>query len=165
MYESFATPEPSRGGSPSTGARAYSASDLELLHHYCINANASLASSIGLRPHDGLFALPRIAFRFEFVLRAILALAALHLDHLQSQRQDSTINFAAIAASHINDALPAYRSALYGVTQESCTASLMFSSLLTVYVLAISRNGMNPFHRRPEPVEHELDTPSFDLVS
>jgi hypothetical protein len=137
---------------------------LELLHHYC-NSNTSLASSIGLSQHDGPFALPSVAFRFEFVLRAILALAALHLDHLQSQRQDSTIDYTAIAASHINDALPAYQSAVHGVTQESCTALLMFSSLLTVYVLAVSRNGMSPSHRESELVEHKLDVPSFDLVS
>lgn len=167
VYESVAAPEPSREDSPKIGFRAYSTLDLELLHHYCINANASLAPSIGLRPHDGVFTLPSIAFQFDFIIRAILALAALHLDHLQSQQhlQDSKIDYAAIAAGHINDALPAYRLALPGVTQDSCTALLMFSSLLTVYVLAMSRRGMSPFHRGSGPFEHELDTPSFDLVS
>lgn len=165
VYKSIATPGLSREDTPTIGFRAYSTLDLELLHHYCINANASLAPSIGLRPHDGVFTLPSIAFQFDFIIQAILALAALHLDHLQSQRQNSTIDYAAIAAGHINEALPAYRLALPGVTQESCTALLMFSSLLTVYVLATSRNGMSPFHRGPGLLEHELDTSSFDLVS
>lgn len=136
-----------------------------MLHHYCINANASLAPSIGLRPYDGVFTLPSVAFRYDFIIRAILALAALHLDHLQSQRQTVTVDYAAIAADHINDALPAYRLALPGVTQESCTALYMFSSLLTVYVLAVSRGGLSPFHRGPGLIDHERDTPSFDLVS
>ena len=165
MYESVVMPERNQAHSPFTGIRAYSAQDLELLHHYTVNANTSLASSIGLRAQEGLFSLPSIAFRFEFVLRAILALAALHLDYVQSQRPDSRIDYTAIAAGHINDALPAYRLALHSVTQENCTALLMFSSLLSIYVLAMSRNGMNPFHHRIEAVEQDFGAPALDLVS
>lgn len=160
VYESVAIPEP-----PKIGFRAYSTLDLELLHHYCTNANKSLAPSIGIKPHDGIFTLPSIAFQFDFIIRAILALAALHLDHLQGQYQDSTVDYAAIAASHINDALPAYRLALPGISQDSCTALLIFSSLVTMYVLAMSRKGVSPFPRGHESSQHKLNIPPFDFIS
>ena len=165
MYETIATLEPHQGDSSVTGIRAYSALDLELLHHYSVTANASLASSIGLRPQEGLFSLPSIAFRSEYVLRAILALAALHLDYLQGPRLSSQTDYTAIAAGHINDALPAYRLALHAVTQDNCTALLICSSLLSIYVLAMSRNGMNPFHRQSESMEQDFAHHDFDLVS
>ncbi|KAF2012064.1 hypothetical protein BU24DRAFT_495146 [Aaosphaeria arxii CBS 175.79] len=145
-------PQPS---SSSKRARVYSAEDLELLHHYCAKANASVSQSIGLSAERGLFELPKLAFESDYVLHAIIGLAALHRAHLEGETgQISDCDFTALAADHVNAALPSYRSALQNITESNCASLLMFASLLSLYVFASSNNGLNPFQKNTQSAKH-----------
>lgn len=137
-----------------------------LLHHYCVNANISLGLTVGPRPEYGVFSLPKATFGFDFLLHAILALAALHLEFLQEEgEQESGDDFGAIAAGHINAALPSYKLALQDINATNCAALMMFSSMLSVYALAISTKGLELFRTQPESLASSADIPSMDLVS
>ncbi|GAE00225.1 hypothetical protein ANI_1_2412014 [Paecilomyces variotii No. 5] len=77
---------------------------------------------------------PPLAGRFDFLMHAILACAALHFVHLG--HQDRSANLMK-AITHFDAALPLYRSTIAKLQPESAEAILAFAQLLAVNSFAL----------------------------
>lgn len=80
---------------------------------------------------------PSQALRYEFLMHAVLGVSALHIVHLNST-PDANPQYLARARVHQHAALTIFRSTVNEITQENCTAAVMFSCLLLVSSCAIS---------------------------
>ena len=79
---------------------------------------------------------PREAQSHPFLMRGILAFAALHIVHDRPQEKE---RYTTVALGHYNVALASFRTALKQVTAENCTALFAFSSILIILSLAFAQ--------------------------
>ena len=105
--------------------------NLELFHHFTTTTYATLTTDDDLRELWRLV-VPRIAFRYEFVMHALLAMSSLHLSFLGSR--DET--YAVVAAKHHDKALESLRAAFHTEDPQHATALFAASSLVGLYVYA-----------------------------
>ncbi|WPH00739.1 Hypothetical protein R9X50_00356900 [Acrodontium crateriforme] len=121
-----------------TGARAL---DVELMHHYMLHTKYILFQS-----PDAVDILrvwqeetPRIAFRHEYVLHAMLGFTALHKAHLEPERLPKLQTFA---VDHFDKAFRLYRedSSPFGV--DNAEARFVFSWLATFFSFAIPPSAL-----------------------
>jgi len=113
--------------------------DMFLLHHWTRHASRSItASARADELWQGVF--PRIGFRHDFVMSAILSLSALHLAHLhEPYRQFYLIE----AARHNHDAVKGLRESLENITPEMSDALFACASLNSVYIVCAVMSGNN----------------------
>ena len=103
--------------------------ELELLHHFTTETCYTLSD----RPESHELwrvTVPQVAFQHDFLMRGILAIAALHLSCL---RRDTQPRWAHIAAKQQDAALGAFRSVMSNMNESNCDAFLALSSLIVVY--------------------------------
>lgn len=114
------------------------AGDLELLHHFSTVTYATLADACASADHRELWQVHavRLGFKHEFLLRAILAVAALHLRHLNPHR---TSYYDLMASTHQSFALETARDALTQVDENNCHAIFTFSCLIVIMTSASLR--------------------------
>lgn len=108
--------------------------ELGLFHHFTMETYKALARD---NSQDGDFlqrGIPKLALSHEFLLDTILALSALHLEHLGKDKSKSWMR----TALHYHDrALLAFNKALAHITPQNCEAVTVCSMLMIVLVIAI----------------------------
>ncbi|KKK15809.1 hypothetical protein ARAM_001191 [Aspergillus rambellii] len=108
---------------------------MALLHHY----STSTCYTISMHPMLQMvwrIRVPQVGFSFHFVLRAILALAALHLAHLKPENR---AHYVAEAEFHHNMALQMASAVLSNITEENAPAIYLFSTLTSIISCAKPR--------------------------
>lgn len=126
--------------------------DLELLHHFTTETCFTLSNQ---EQSHRLWqvAVPHEAFRYDFLMRGILAVAALHLAHLRPERQDE---YRQVAIQHQHLALNSFRLIMSKMTQSNCHAFFALSSLIVVFAFASPRATESlPF------TEHSQEPPEW----
>jgi hypothetical protein len=109
--------------------------DLELLHHFTTQTCFTLSDQP--RSHRlWQVAVPREGFQHEFLMRGILAVAALHLSFLTREKQDA---YRQTAVRHQDIALSLFRSLMPNISESNCHAFFALSSLIVVFAFAAPR--------------------------
>ncbi|CAD6563533.1 MAG: hypothetical protein ASARMPRED_000022 [Alectoria sarmentosa] len=106
--------------------------DLELLHHFTTITCFSL-SNIPSKQQIWQVAVPREAMSHEFLLHALLAIAAVNLMYLDPAQRHL---YERVAANHRNLALSTSISALNDVTPNNCHALFALSCVIPVLAFA-----------------------------
>jgi hypothetical protein len=112
--------------------------DLELLHHFSTVTYATLADACASIDNRELWQVHavRLGFKHEFLLRAILTVAALHLRYLNPQRSSY---YDLMASTHQGFALETARHALTEVNENNCHSIFTFSCLIVIMTSASLR--------------------------
>ena len=105
--------------------------NLELLHHFTTTTYATLSMDDDLREMWRLV-VPQIAFSYEFLMHALLAMSALHLNFLRAPDKP----YAVAAARHHGKALGSLRTAFPALHKEHADALYAASMLTARYVYA-----------------------------
>lgn len=119
--------------------------DMMLLHYFCTKTYLTLA----LRPNAQITWRDVVlshGFRYPFLLRGLLALAALHKASDSSVDPVSRRDLREVSSSHHTAALAGFIPELNHPTKDNCASLFTFSMVLTVLTLAST-----PFH---ESMEH-----------
>lgn len=109
--------------------------DLELLHHFTTETCFTLSD----QPHSHQLwqkAVPREGLQHDFLMRGILAVAALHLSCLKPEKQTA---YRQLAVQHQDLALSLFRSVMPTITESNCHAFFALSSLIVVFAFASPR--------------------------
>ena len=109
--------------------------DLELLHNYC-TATCFTLHSDPVQRRLWQINVVQTAFSFEFVMRGVLALSALHLAHLHLEKKDFHIS---LAREHNQTSLHEPMTILPNITPENCNGLYIFSILTAFYAIASPR--------------------------
>jgi hypothetical protein len=108
--------------------------DLELLHNFSTSTCYTLHSDPALKTLWRIN-VPQLGFQYDFVMRGILALSALHLAYYRPEKRDL---FIAQAKAQTQAGLRAATSMLMNITQENCSAVWIFSALTCIFTLGDS---------------------------
>ena len=109
--------------------------DLELLHHFC--TSTCFTTSNRAESHElWRVTVPKEGFTHDFLMRGILAIAALHFSHLRPENGEYYRN---LARSHQDEGLRTFNAIMPGITQTNCHAFFAYSSLIVVYTFASPR--------------------------
>ena len=111
--------------------------ELELLHHFTTETCYTLSD----RPESHELwrvTVPQVAFQHDFLMRGILAIAALHLNCLRPDRQTY---WGHLAAKQQDAALSSFRKVMTHMDESNCDAFLALSSLIVVYGFESPKNS------------------------
>ncbi|KAH6717726.1 hypothetical protein BKA61DRAFT_476235 [Leptodontidium sp. MPI-SDFR-AT-0119] len=121
-------------GGPSSGLNLL---DLELLHNYVTSTAFTIhtdpAMKIAWRVN-----VPQVGFSYDFVMRGILALSALHMAHYKPDKREFYISQAMLQHQ---TGLRVATEVLASVTKENCTGVYAFSALTIFFTLASPRKA------------------------
>jgi hypothetical protein len=119
---------------PSRGVRPWepNVKDLELLHFWSTHTCFTLSEKPD-KHRLWQYIVPQLAFKHDFLLHGILALAALHLSRTQPERKDA---LCSDASSHYDIALASFRRAMTNVNPENGDACFAFSAFIVMYAWA-----------------------------
>lgn len=125
--------------------------DLELLHYFTTETCFTLSN----QPNSNRLwqvAVPQEAFHHDFLMRGILAVAALHLSCSRPEKQE---DYRRVAVQHQDLALSSFRSIMPAITQSNSNAFFAFSSLIVVFAFAAPRasNSLAFTETSQEPAE------------
>ncbi|KAH9227400.1 hypothetical protein K456DRAFT_58214 [Colletotrichum gloeosporioides 23] len=104
-------------------SRDLNLSDLELLHQYLTSTCKATSQLPEVTAHIQT-TIPRLAQDHPFLMRGILAKAAIHLSWLQPNRKG---HYAALASNHHGLGLPDFRAALQNMNPDNCDALISYS--------------------------------------
>ncbi|KAI1465205.1 uncharacterized protein F4812DRAFT_452586 [Daldinia caldariorum] len=107
----------------------FSGLDLELLHHFTTSTCFTFSSEPMVR-NFWRVNVPRLGFSFEYVLRGLLSLAALHLARHKPQRRDLLLQQAMV---HHNASSSMALPILNSLTPQNAVP-IFFFSMLTTYI-------------------------------
>ncbi|KAJ5748765.1 uncharacterized protein N7511_010461 [Penicillium nucicola] len=113
---------------------------MRLLHHFTYCTSATL-SDCPEAQRTWATTVVQIAFAQPFLLKGILALAALHMASLNTGDKES---LSILAASKQDAALKEFRSQLETITLQNCDAIFAFSFLAEYYIPASAGTVINP---------------------
>ncbi len=126
--------------------------ELELLHHFTTATCFTLSNQP--RSHRlWQVEVPQEGFRHDFLMRGILAVAALHLAYLRPQKQEE---YRQVAVQHQHLALSAFSEQMLKLDKSNCHAFFALSSLIVVFAFASPRasESLLPFtENSQEPPE------------
>ncbi|KAJ5032916.1 uncharacterized protein L3040_009505 [Drepanopeziza brunnea f. sp. 'multigermtubi'] len=111
--------------------------DLELLHNFV----TSTAFTIHTDPTMKIawqINMPQVGFQYDFVMRGILALSALHMAHYKPEKRDFYIQQAMLQHQI---GLRIASEVLSNVSSENCTGVYAFSTLAVLYTMASPRKS------------------------
>lgn len=109
--------------------------DLELLHNFCTSTCYTTHSHPAIKTLWRVN-VPQLGFSYDFVMRGILALSALHLAHSRPDQRDK---FISQAMAHNQVALRTVTALLPNITKENCSAVYLFSVIEFILTLASPR--------------------------
>ena len=109
--------------------------DFEILHHFTVSTCFTLSSEPLVR-NTLRVTLPQIGFANDYVLHAILSVAALHLSRHKTEKKAFYISHA---MQHHRIASAIAVPLLSKINAENCVAICMFSALTFVFALASPR--------------------------
>lgn len=137
--------------------------DLELMHHYTAVTSLTLPRAQE-ELHVWQVQVPKLAFKYPFLVHQILAVTSFHLAYLQpEQRGEHSLH----ASQHQNRSIEGMRGHLAEITVDNCHALFMASSLLLVGAFAsfanIKPSGAPLIEgQRPPTVEDMIDVFMLD---
>ena len=114
--------------------------ELELIHHYCTSTCYTLSQNAQLQTIWRID-IPQIGFSFPFVIRAILAISALHLAHCKPSKRDF---FVETALRLHEAALRDVNKLLLNIDRDNCAAIYCLSAL-TCLISCAKPRGVNDF--------------------
>ncbi|CAG7919186.1 unnamed protein product [Penicillium olsonii] len=109
--------------------------EMLLLHQYSVSTCFTISRNFVLRTVWQVH-VPHFGFSSPIVLRGIMALAALHLAHLQPEHQDS---YLGQAERHHNTALQMATAGLQNIDKENAPSIYLFSLLACIFSCAKPR--------------------------
>ena len=109
--------------------------DFEILHHFTVSTCFTLSSEPLVR-NTLRVTLPQIGFANDYVLHAILSVAALHLSHCKTENSAFYISHA---MQHHRIASATAVPLLTKISAENCVPICMFSALTFIFALASPR--------------------------
>jgi hypothetical protein len=109
--------------------------DLELLHNYMTSTAPSLSSDPTLKTLWKIN-VPQLGFSYDFVMRGILALSAIHMAHYNPEKKEY---YVSQALQHHQIGLRSITSLLSNINEENCTAVYIFSALTFVFTMGRDR--------------------------
>ena len=109
--------------------------DMELLHNFCTSTCYTFHNDPILKTLWRIN-VPQLALSFDFVMRGILALSALHLAYYKPERREFYLNQA--MAQH-QTGLREATYLLRNVTAENCTPVYIFTAMTCMFTLASPR--------------------------
>ena len=109
--------------------------DLELMHHYTSHAYQTLPGSDEIRQIWG-FAVPKEAFKFDFLLHSILAFSSNHLAYINPSR---ATHFRLAASAHQSVALTGLNKAITDIGPLNCHATFASATLAVMNAFADAR--------------------------
>ncbi|EKG20563.1 hypothetical protein MPH_02090 [Macrophomina phaseolina MS6] len=109
--------------------------DLELLHNFVTSTCFTISQNQELRTLWRV-EVPRLAFQYDFVMRAILAVSAAHMAHWKPDRADFYISRA---IAHHKIGLRGPTTILPHVNKDNCSPLYIFSALTAILSLAMPR--------------------------
>lgn len=125
---------------------AINVSHLRLLHHFTTVTAETLVPEKGTEDVYHTY-MVKLAFEFGFLLRSILAIAALHLSRLNPSLRTQ---YLYEAEQHHDAALAQFRDEIKDLDEDNYEAILLFSAMLFPYSCALPINTQNG-------VEHMMD--------
>lgn len=123
--------------------------DVALMHQWSVETCYGFGDEFPGEVNPWRDDLPRLAQQYPFLMRAILAVSALHIAR-NSPDASKKAEYLRMAAYHQDLALPEYRDTLDKVNKENAPAILAFSAILVVYTFATPQNGKRFATGRPE---------------
>jgi hypothetical protein len=111
--------------------------DLELLHNYVTSTAFTLHTDPAMKTLWQIN-VPNLAFQYDFVMRGILALSALHMARFKPEKRDFYINHA---MQQHQAGLRMATAVLSHVNEENCTAVYLFSAFTLFFTLASPRRA------------------------
>ena len=111
--------------------------NLELLHHFTTVTCFTLSDRPESHQLWRVNAI-RVALQHDFLMRGILAIAALHLSHLRPESHD---HYSQIAIQQQDSALASFRSLMSSMDESNCDAFFALSSLIVVYGFESPKNS------------------------
>ncbi|TVY92470.1 Sterol uptake control protein [Lachnellula willkommii] len=109
--------------------------DLELLHNFSTSTSLTLHTNPALKTMWKVN-VPKVGFSYDFVMRGILAVSALHIAHFTPEKRDY---FVAQALIQHQSGLRVATSMLSNITDENCSAVYIFSALTLFFAIATPR--------------------------
>ncbi|KAK2743697.1 hypothetical protein FQN55_007100 [Onygenales sp. PD_40] len=132
---------PAANGSTIPPSSGLDVIDLELLHHYTTFTYKTLPSGAAPDQHElWQIQVVQLGFQHEFLLRGILAVAALHLSYLRPNRRES---LALRASTHQSIAVRSFHEALNNVDPSNCVAIFAFSCIIVALTFAAPKSPEN----------------------
>lgn len=125
--------------------------DIQLMHHFSTCTYATLAQNEELL-RVWQVVIPNESFSHEFLMRGILAVSALHLAHLDPQK--NTV-YTQLSAFHQDFGLKGFRASLTNVTEDNRAAVFAFASLLVPYVCAVMTKSAT--RSLTAPIDNAID--------
>ncbi|KAH6694018.1 hypothetical protein F5X68DRAFT_267289 [Plectosphaerella plurivora] len=159
----------SGGGGDDLGASDLNMVDLELIHNFTTFTHATLSSDPAVRQMMRTNAV-RMALGCDYVMRALLAVSALHLAHYRPDRRDF---YVARALQHHQIASQAVIPSMGDLSYDNCENLHLFSVLTLYFALGCPKRddnsliiGENVFPQwiflgRYQPVIKVLDPPNY----
>ena len=138
----------------------YSARDLELMHKYATETYKSLCGDKS-DTHAWQVLIPQRAYSHEYLLHAILALAALHIAATASDMQKALI-YLETAVQYSSLSFGSYRQALSQLTPETCEA--VFACSVIVMVISMALPSLSARYRGEKLIMLETMTIAWELI-
>ncbi|KAK8169637.1 hypothetical protein IWX90DRAFT_185402 [Phyllosticta citrichinensis] len=111
--------------------------DLELLHNFSTSTSHTITANPELRTLWRM-EVPCLAFKYDFVMRAILAVSALHMGYWKPESADFYVQRA---IAHHKIGLRGPTAILPHVTRDNCSPLYVFSALTAMLSLAMPRKS------------------------
>jgi hypothetical protein len=111
--------------------------DLQLMHNYTTATCYTISANPVLKEIWRL-EVPKLAFQWDFVMRGVLAISALHLAHF---REDKREYYTAYALYQHELGLREVMSLLLNVNDENCSALFVFATLHVLLALGRPRDA------------------------
>ncbi|KAG5659854.1 hypothetical protein KAF25_002413 [Fusarium avenaceum] len=112
----------------------YGMEDMALLHHWTVSTSLGMYKNSSLSK-SGQVLFPQIAFKYPFVMQALLGVAALHMAYLEPQER---LRRTADAARYHSEGLQGFNKAIQFSNDETADSLFVWSSLNLLYVFGIS---------------------------
>ncbi|KAM5510017.1 retinol dehydrogenase 12 [Fusarium oxysporum f. sp. phaseoli] len=111
--------------------------DFELFHNFCHVTSKSFGKDQATQDFWSV-TVPRLSFRHQFLLHAVITLGALHLRHMRCQTEtDMAAGLLGKANVHWEEALRLASPLLSRVTESNCAALYVFTIITCLHTLSL----------------------------
>ncbi|KAH6953582.1 C6 zinc finger protein [Fusarium avenaceum] len=111
--------------------------DFELFHHFCFVTSKSFSNEQAAQDFWSV-TVPRLSFRHQYLLHAVITLGALHLRHTKPQlEKDMPASLLDKANVHWDEALRLASPLLSQVTESNCVALYLFATITCLHTFAL----------------------------
>ncbi|KAK2736884.1 hypothetical protein FQN55_001379 [Onygenales sp. PD_40] len=128
--------------------------DLELMHHYTTTTYLAFVDYEVYRPVWQVV-VPQEAQTYRFLMHLILAVSALHIDHLQPPANRHGLEYKELAQKHYDSAIATFTSSVAETNRSNVSAVFAFSHITIFFAFGSSRFS---------PDDKPMEDPIGDLL-